>query len=231
MENNSVVELLQLFPDYDIEIIQIVLIECNGDTQKATQVLLSMQEMVPTAPPLYEDIPEELLKKIKEDEAQEKKRRLKECMQYDKEVEKVLSASLKEYEKEQKKLNKTKKTESTEMSEKEGKKPNNLNQVDKNEIALKSSHEIIASQNKVYDAEKQPADNMYPSLPEIKPPIENPQPKKSKLGFSDKLKNIFKSKPKQPEENEKFDIEIPDISKTNMIPRSDYDEFNANNIN
>ena len=229
MESNSVVEILHIFPDYDIEVIQAILLECNGDTEKATQVLFLMQNepIAASMPTVYEEIPEELLKKIKEDEVQEKKRRLKECMQYDKEVEKVLSASLKEYEKEQKKIKKVNKSENNEMSEKQVKKANNLNQIDKNEVALINPHENILSQSKRDDTEIQ----SYPRLSETKPNDQYSQPKKNKLGFSERIKNIFKSKPKKQEKNEKLDIEIPDIAKTNMVPRSEYDEFNADSIN
>ena len=53
----------------------------------------------------------------------------------------------------------------------------------------------------------------------------NANPSNKQIGFGQKLKNIFKRKGKAPDKDSKsLDIEIPDISKTNMIPKSEYQD-------
>lgn len=212
MENDLIPDLLSIFPDFDIEIIEDVIKECGGDSAQAIEILFAMQsgEDVNVGKK-QEVVPDEILEKIKEIEIAEKKEKLKECAKFDKEMQKVLSASAKDFKKEQKK---------NEKNIKEAKKQKSV-KADEDFITmepLNSSEKDTKIHVEVREEKKDIGKNK---------PVEvnagNGKNSEKKLGFGDKLKNLFKKKPKPAPKDENLYIEMPDFSNEPRPEIHDYE--------
>lgn len=236
MENQYFTTLKEMFPDFDNEIIESILIQSNDNIEVAIEMLFSLGDNQMQSEEILLPQDEELrlttaeMERIRIDNIQENKRKLELCKQQDKELQRATTESLKQYKKDEKKLKKQRKSHENQdhLAQPKEKNENYMN-VDLLELNKESSErenkKIIRNTEKSGELLQINREDSYPEnyvdinidLPKPKP-VENqseninPSEKPKKNNLMTKIKNIFK-KDKKKEEDKDLYIEIPSINK------------------
>ena len=208
MDSERITDLIAIFPNIEIEVIEDIYQQCQGDLDSTIAILASLTGSDAEVPFVEDDLSPEEIEKIRKNELEIHQAKLKDSKALDKDLTKALSLSMKEFEKEQKRLKKeqekTKKGKKVDIEDKEAFElihDKNPNEYPNNHINDKKKDE----ENMIDDDEYKFVEKKF-----IEPrPV---QDEKKKMSFGEKFKNIFKKKSKNDKNNiEKLDIEIPDI--------------------
>jgi hypothetical protein len=204
-------EICEIFPEVEKELVEDVMMQCGGKTEDAIEILIALREDVEGKRVVVqedEELSPKVLERIAKDAEIEYQQRLKNSKEFDKDMQKAMIASRKEYIKEKEKEEKEKKKMSKKKGQKEEKKgeEKGREELDLEEVKRKKDEEMEKTENKYPELE-------YQSVPVNKPQVKVepvPEPAGKRITFTDRLKNIFK-KSSKPAKSEQLDIEIPDI--------------------